>query len=223
MTKTAQTDRKQLPPYLPYRTFSNTLAGWRAALPGRIDRSVLGSYSGAMQGWVLASLRYFSLIDADGHPTGKLREVVSAEGERRTELLLALVHDGYPFLFGTGFDIASGTAAQLEEKFKDTGAKGDTVRRCMGFFMGLAKDAGVSLSPYLRPARRKASNGRKKAQPRKPQPEPEPAPPSTSSDDGRASRPDFQVLYELLDPESMDDGEQQAVWTLLMYVKRKGG
>lgn len=177
-----------------------------------------------MQGWVLAALRYFLLMDTDGHPTERLRQVVSAEGERRQEQLLALVHEGYPFLFGSGFDIKTGTAAQLEEKFKDTGAKGDTVRRYVGFFMGLAKDAGVSLSPYLKAPRRKATNGRRKTQTRKQktQPEPEPAPAPPQTDRGRTSRPDFQVLYDLLDPESMDDTEQKAVWTLLMYLKRKG-
>ncbi len=176
-----------------------------------------------MQGWVLAALRYFSLIDTDGHPTERLGQLVSAEGEKRKEVLLALVHEGYPLLFSHGFDLSSGTAAQLDEKFKDAGAKGDTVRRCVGFFMGLAKDAGVQLSPYLKPPRRRATNGRKRVPNRKSktQSEPEP-PPEPPPSDRPASRPDFQVLYDLLDPESMDDAEQQAVWTLLMYLKRKG-
>lgn len=224
MARQAQTERrKQVPPYLPYKTFSNTLAGWLVALPGRIDRSVLSSYSGAMQGWVLATLRYFSLIDADGHPVERLQQLVSAEGEERQKLLRVLVDEGYPFLFSHGFDLSTGTAAQLDEKFKDAGANGDTVRRCVAFFMGLAKDAGVPLSPYLKVTRRKVTNGRKvPVRKQKAQPEPvRTTPPAPVP--GGAARPDFQVLYDLLDPADMDETEEQAVWTLLRYLKRRGG
>ncbi|MYH27289.1 MAG: hypothetical protein F4137_00175 [Acidobacteria bacterium] len=223
MATQAQTERrKQVPPYLPYKTFSNTLAGWLVALPGRIDRSVLNSYSGAMQSWVLAALRYFSLIDADGHPTERLQQLVSAEGEARQKLLKVLVDEGYPFLIGPGFDLSKGTAAQLDEKFRGAGANGDTVRRCVAFFMGLAKDAGIPLSPYLKPTRRKLTNGRK-AQSRKPREQDKPEiPPTRTPPQGGTERPDYQVLYDLLDPADMDEAEQQAVWTLLRFLKRKG-
>ena len=219
MAKQAQDEhRKPLPPYLPYKTFTNTLSGWRVALPNRIDRSLLGSYSGAVQGWVLATLRYFSLIDADGHPTEKLQRLVAAEGQARQKLLIELVRHGYPFLFTDGFELSKGTPAQLEEKFKGAGAHGDTVRRCVGFFMGLAKDAGVTLSPYLKMRRRRASNGRKTPV-HKPKAPVTPEPP-TPAVPGEAARPDFKVLFDLLDPANMDDAEQQAVWTLLRYLKK---
>ena len=222
MAKQAQTGpRKPVPPYLPYKTFMNALASWRVALPSRIDRSLLGSYSGAMQGWLLATLRYFALIDADGHPTGKLQHLVAADGQERQKLLGEFVRQGYPFLFRDGFDLSKGTAAQLDEKFKDTGAQGDTVRRCVGFFMGLAKDAGVPLSPYLK-MRRKTTNGRK-ATARKTKAKVERIVKSPATIETAGTVTPFQVLYELLDPTDMDDAEQQAVWTLLQYLKKKGG
>src|SRR5215472_7121444 len=104
MAKAAQTERpvKQIPPYLPYRTFHNTLAGWQVALPGRIDRSVLGSYSGAVQTWMLSALRYFGLITGDGIPTDALRSISKGSDEQRKGWLAEIVRYGYPFLFSGG-------------------------------------------------------------------------------------------------------------------------
>ena len=33
----------------------------------------------------------------------------------------------------------------------------------------------------------------------------------------------MQMLFELLDPNAMSDDEQQAVWTLLQFVKKQEG
>ena len=197
----------------------NTLAAWRVALPGRIDRSLLGSYSGAVQSWMLGTLRYFELTDVTGHPTDRLRALVAAEGEVRQKQLAELVRLGYPFLFTGGFDVSKATTAQLDEKFTESGAQGDTVRRCVGFFMGLAKDASFSLSPYLK--MRRTSNGRKPIAQRR-------AAGKAPADNGEppvGNKPQqmtaFQVLYNLLDPQQMDEQEAQAVWTLLRYLKKK--
>ena len=220
-TNTVNT-KKPIPPYLPYKTFVNTLAAWRVALPGRIDRSLLGSYSGAIQSWMLGTLRYFELTDMTGHPTDRLRALVAAEGEVRQKHLAELVRLGYPFLFTEGLDVSKITTAQLDEKFTESGAHGDTVRRCVGFFMGLAKDAGIPLSPYLK-MRRATGNGRKGSAltPKQSKQRRVAAAEAHQPDAPAPQLPAFQMLYQLLDPERMDEQEEQAVWTLLRHLKKK--
>jgi hypothetical protein len=152
--------KAQSPPYLPYKTFSTTLAGWATALPARIDRTLFRSFSGAMQSWLIGTLRYFELIDPEGHPTDKLKRlVVATEGPERQKLIADLVRRGYPFVFANDLDLSKATAGQLQDRFKDAGLQGDTVRKAMALFMALAKDAGMQLSPYLKMPRQRRSNG----------------------------------------------------------------
>ena len=136
-------------------------------------------------------------------------------------MLKEMLQFGYPFLFEDSFDLSKATAAQLDEKFKAAGAQ-STHRRSVSFFMGLAKDAGEPLSPYIQARRRKTANGRKPTARKKAKNQPAGGSPQAGLDGSGVVTTPFKVLFDLLDPNEMDEMEQQAVWTLLQYLKKKG-
>src|SRR5262249_23493371 len=57
------------------------------------------------------------------------------------------------FLFDKGFEIQKATTRQLQERLSRAGASGQTVRRCVAFFVTAATDAGIPLSPYIKSPR----------------------------------------------------------------------
>ena len=144
------TNAKSLPPYVSYRTFWNFLDGLKAAVPARIDRSFWGDkLSGSTGGQLIAALKYLKLIDGSGIPTLRLRQIVFAKGPQRPDLLRQLTQEAYPF-FLTALDPASATYAQLEEKLRENfQITTDVGRKCIKFYIGLAEDATINLSPFV--------------------------------------------------------------------------
>lgn len=219
MTDAPEQTKRPVPPYLPYRTFSGYLDSLRTFVPSEIDRSSMRSYSGAIQSWLLSALRYLNMIDDDGRPKPRLEQIAQATDDERKPMLRQLIEAEYAFL--KGIDLTRATPRQIDDAFEQAGASGDTVRKCVVFFIALAKDAGLPLSPLLGKrqrrqrqvsTRRNAGNGTTPA----PQGTPSvlPSPPVE-----RKSHE--QILIEMLDPNSMDDAEQTAIWTLLKYLKKK--
>jgi hypothetical protein len=158
-------------------------------------------------------------------PRPRLKQIVDASPEQRKSLYKQIITAEYKFL--DGINLQGATPKQIESAFETTGASGDTVRKCIAFFISMAKAADVPLSPLIEKARRRpAKNGNGAARPKvrraqaaspsSPKPPTHTPPPATLA----APKPAFQVLYELLDPE-MDKSEQEAVWTLLRWLKRK--
>lgn len=212
--------KKQVPPYVPFKTFSNTLTGWETALPARVDRTLFRSFSGAMQSWLIGTLRYFELIDEDGHPTDRLKRLLAAQGHDREKHVADMVKRGYPFVFANNLDLSKATLGQLQDRFKETGLQGDTIRKAMALFMALAKAGGMTISPFLKMPRQRRTvapggSSRPKGGPKGNAP---PKPPATSI----ATKTPTQMLIDILDLEEMGDEEQQAVWTLLRYLKKRG-
>lgn len=143
-----------VPPYVPYRTFQNYMVGLKKGIPGRIDRSVLPSMSGSMQVHLIHALKALKLIDDRGDPMPTLQKVVAAwpDEQARHGILMVIVHEAYPFLFRGGFNLQTASPSQIAEAFGTAGAQGDTVRKCIAFFIGLAKDAGIVISPHVKNA-----------------------------------------------------------------------
>jgi len=143
--------RKRLPPYISYRTFLNFIDGLQQRMPARIDRSYWGDMlSGSTGTQLMAALRFLDLIDAGGRPTERLRPLVSAKGEQRRELFREIISEAFGFVLQGSFDPQSATYAQLQELFNDTfQLTADVSRKCIKFFIGLASDAGISLSPFI--------------------------------------------------------------------------
>lgn len=148
------TEGKSLPPYVPYKTFKNFLEGVRVAMPARIDRSIMGSLSGAIQSQLISALKYLKLIGPTDAPTDKLARLVNSEGAEHQKVLRDIVHTGYSFIFHDGFELARATPRQIEEQFGNVGATGDTVRKCIAFFIAISKEAGIPLSPHIKSRQR---------------------------------------------------------------------
>ncbi len=56
------------PPYVAYKTLSNFLDRFKQGLPGRIDRGLMGSMSGAAQSQVTTALRFLGMISENNIP-----------------------------------------------------------------------------------------------------------------------------------------------------------
>jgi hypothetical protein len=149
-SKPGATVPARLPPYAPFRTFLNLLDGLRNALPSRIDRGVMASFSGALQGQLFSTLKSLDLIDEKRHPSARLKELVQANTSERRKLLGEVLHDSYPYLFAGDLDITTATHDQVAELFKGHGATGETVRKCLFFFILAANYSELTISPHLK-------------------------------------------------------------------------
>jgi hypothetical protein len=143
--------RKHLPPYVSYRTFYNFLERLQQRVPSRIDRSYWGDLlSGSTGTQLMAALRFLNLIDVNGKPTEKLKPLVAAKGDIRTQLLRKITNESYNFVCGSSLDLGNATYAELRDVFHENFRLTDDVsRKCVKFFIALAKDSGMTLSPFI--------------------------------------------------------------------------
>ncbi|MCZ6625306.1 MAG: DUF5343 domain-containing protein [Deltaproteobacteria bacterium] len=179
---------EQIPPYISYRTFSNFLTDLRSrGVPSRIDRSVMSHKSGTVQSQLLLALHYLGLVKATGHPTERLSRLVESEGAERKQVVREMIQSSYDFAFTQSFGLETATSNQAQEIFEQTGASGETVRRCIAFFLAAAKDGGIPVSPYIKPHGRRRSASRKKggAHHKTPEAVPSPSPASNQGDESR--------------------------------------
>ena len=144
-------DRKSLPPYVSYRTFRNFIDGLQLGMPSRIDRSYWGDrLSGSNGTQLMTGLRFLGLIDNDGIPQTRLRQLISARGTQRSEILKQIAYTAFSFLAERLLDPQAATYSQLEEAFYNTyQVTGDVARKCIKFFVSLEGDAGIILSPFI--------------------------------------------------------------------------
>lgn len=163
-------EKKSIPPYLSYKTFRNFTESLKVGIPSRIDKSLMITMSGVVQSQVLAALKFLDLIDASGTPTDKLVRLVNLEGNEKKKVLRDVLHSSYKFIFSNGFDLAATTSKHLEEQFAKTGTTGDTTRKCFVFFIGMAKDAGINLSPHIQQKKRGPRGSGKTPKPKKQNP-----------------------------------------------------
>ncbi len=143
--------RKHLPPYVSYRTFRNFIDGLQQRVPARIDRSYWGdTLSGSTGIQLMAALRFLNLIDDNGKPATRLKPLVIAKGNQREELLKEIALESFSFALQGPLDPQSATYGQLNEFFHETFQLTEDVgRKCIKFFVELAHDAGISLSPFI--------------------------------------------------------------------------
>ncbi len=174
---------ERIPPYVSYRTFSNFLAELRArGIPSRIDRSVMAHKSGTIQSQLLLTLHYLGLVKGSGQITPRLQKLLESEEAERKALLREIIQTSYDFAFDRDFGLKTATSHQAEEVFQRTGASGETVRRCIAFFLAAAKDSGIPVSSYIKPHGRRKSTSKKRAQ------SSQNTPPVDNSDGGGESR-----------------------------------
>lgn len=148
---TNEISRKRLPPYVSYRTFRHFIDGLQQRVPSRIDRTYWGdTLSGSTGTQLMAALRFLGLIDANGKPTAQLTPLVAAKGNEREELLRGIVITAFSFVLGGPMDPQSATYGELRDFFHQTFQLTDDVgRKCIKFFVEMASDAGINLSPFI--------------------------------------------------------------------------
>lgn len=149
-----------LPPYVSYRTWQRLLTDLRdlkGSLPNRIDRSLYDSlgFSGTQIATLRVTLRFFGLVNVNDAPTEKLRALLRSD----KEVLKRIVQEAYGQLFEE-LDVRTATPGQLQDYFEKAGARGDIVRKCVSFFLAIASECGIELSPSLL-KRPKSGMGRK--------------------------------------------------------------
>jgi hypothetical protein len=144
-------NRKPIPPYVSYRTFRRFINELQIGIPSRVDRSYWGErYSGSTGTQLMTSLRFLGLIDSDGIPTTRLKQLVSSTGNQRNEVLNQIARTSFGFLSEWSLDPGTATYTQLDEAFAKTyQMKNDVKRKCIKFFLSLLSDAGVFLSPLI--------------------------------------------------------------------------
>ena len=217
------------PPYTSYRTFKTFIEDLHEhGVPSRIDRSVLMRFSGVVGSQLMHALRFLGLIEDDGRPTHRLKELMKAHAAGQwPETFLELLRQEYAPMFA--IDLETATPSHFNEAFRRAFPAADAVvQKCVTFFLYAANDAGVKISGRVLKGRkpRSLTPRRKPAKPAfappsvgKPEAGPPPPQPSGSHADAKTQS---QLLLMHLDPNEMNDEQQAAVWTLLKYFKARG-
>jgi hypothetical protein len=148
----------QIPPYVSYKTLINFLTTLQREMPTRIDRSTMRSLSGSAQGRLLATLRFFDLIDAEGRPEKSLVKLVNGEGAERQKNFRDLVCNSYRFIFAESFDLSRASKQELQEAFARQGISGDNLRKAISLFLALCRISRLHVSLQICSRRRSRSN-----------------------------------------------------------------
>jgi hypothetical protein len=216
------------PPYTSYRTFRTFIEDLREqGVPSRIDRSVLTRFSGVVGTQLMHALRFLGLIEDDGRPTDRLRQVADAYGGADwPEALLGLLRLEYAPMFA--IDLEAATPSHFQEAFRRAFPAADAVvQKCVTFFLYAANDAGVRISGRVLKGRKPRSlTPRRRPAPAPPrtrslEPAAAPVPPAPAPPAAEQKKPS-DILFAQLDPKAMDEEQQGAVWTLLKYFKARG-
>lgn len=203
------------PPYASYTSFKNFidhLAG--KSLPSRIDKSVMTHLNYGTQQALMGALRYLGLIQDDATPSQILEKLVVANEVDRKSIYRELVKSKYPYLWDDSIDLLRATSAEFMEKIKGQGVTGSTADKAAAFFLALATEASISLSPHLT-TRKSTTNGgprRSKTRGRRGKQEDKAPPPDTSEQDGLKADYITQLLQKFpsFDPAWPD--EIKAKW-----------
>lgn len=215
------------PSSLAYKTFTNFLDTFKdTPIPSHIDKGVLpSSMSGGNQAYLTSALKFFGLISDSGETQEDFRTLVQIADDERIAVWRNILTSAYDFLLRE-VNIESATTRIVADKFKEQEMSGDTIRKAMTFFVYAAKDAGLSVSPHIKP--QQLVNSKPKSKPNN----------SKTNNDVKKDIPSSNVVetkqpreptvikelaYELIDilGDDMDQTEQDAVWTLIKYLKRR--
>ncbi|WP_157835501.1 MULTISPECIES: DUF5343 domain-containing protein [Xanthomonas] len=140
------------PPYTSYRSFLSLMSDLRDhdMLPAAIDRSFLSKRSGSEQSALIATLKWFKLVDEVGIPTTLLDKYIAADAETAKSMFKNMVVESYGAITDGTFNLRSATTSQLAEQFRQYEISGSTLAKSVTFFLAAAKDAGVVVSPFAK-------------------------------------------------------------------------
>ena len=185
--------RAATPPYPPFGAFRKFLEKISSGVPSRIDKGVLPSTSHIIKLQLTSALRYLDLVAPDRTPTDKLKRLVKAPTSERKGLLREIIVAAYPFLF-VEFDLRNATTEQVEQKFREHGRSGDTLRKSVAFFVAACNEASVEVSPYIKPFQGARSNPLKREAMQK-----SPSPDTHTGEEG-STAPAAESLESMLPP-----------------------
>ncbi len=211
-------------PYTSYRTFRTFIEDCREqGLPSRVDRSALQRFSGVVGAQLAHALRFLGLIGEEGRPTERLRALVEAgDGGPWRERLLALLKDAYAPLFG--IDLEAATPSHFHETFRKAFPAADAVvQKGVTFFLYAVNDAGVAISGRVMKGRKPRALAQRKKKPTPPTRIADPDAPARELDrPAEIGKKPSEIMLMLLDPKTMDEEQQAAVWTLIKHFKARG-
>jgi hypothetical protein len=214
------------PPYTSYRTFKTFIEDLREhGVPSRIDRSVLTRFSGVVGTQLMHALRFLGLIEDQGRPTHRLRELVNARGAADwSGTLSELLRQVYAPIFA--IDLETATPSHFNEAFRKAFPAADAVvQKCVTFFLYAAADAGLTVSGRILKGRKPRSLAPRRPSRRTPAAakgvEAEPSQSLAAAPVIERKKPS-EILFMHLDPNVMDEEQQAAVWTLMKYFKARG-
>jgi Family of unknown function (DUF5343) len=147
-------------PYTAYQSVRSVVGTHKEhGVPGRIDRTMLKNFSGAVGSQVLTAFRFLRLIDDAGHPLPIYRALVDAHGtETWKEELTKVLHQAYAPLFE--HDLKTASPGQFTEYFRRAyPSEGETLRKGTTFFLNAARDAGIAMSPYITSGMKQRTGG----------------------------------------------------------------
>ncbi|NOT47029.1 MAG: DUF5343 domain-containing protein [Acidobacteria bacterium] len=197
------------------------------SVPSHIDRSILpSSMSGGNQAYLQGALKYLGLISEHSVPSEYFVRLTSAPKEQKGPIWREILDHAYGFVLND-IDIERATTKIVADRFKEQGISGDTVRKAITFFQHAAKEAGMQISPHLKPA---AGPRNRSPRPIKSDSKTKPNVLSNSSQSNAVQLPNtgnpsasyspYQLLINILDV-GMNDDEQAAVWTIIKYLKKR--
>lgn len=155
------TPEKKSPPYPSARSFDNYTDHLREhpPLPSRIDKGVMSHLNYGTQQAILGAFRHFKFVTDDDVPTKRLEAFLAAKGAERQTLIQTILKEAYPYLWNDKINLERVSPHEFEEKFKsETGVTGSTAVKAISFFLALAEQAGIKLSPHLTSRKPRAAN-----------------------------------------------------------------
>lgn len=207
-------------------------------LAASLDEGVLKKVSSSMRRQILAGLKFLGLIDQRGCTRSLLRDLVEAHGtEAWPSALERVLRSAYKPLFAQ--PLHEIRASNFKELFSQTYPSTiELTRKSITFFLAAAFAAQIPLADELlegrrvrrrRPAAAERARGGSTSEARgnddqlgrRETIDPGLLESTGVRDPGSRDRDATMFLAELLDQSVMTDDEQQAVWTLLKFVRRK--
>jgi len=123
---------------------------------------MMASKSGSTQALLFSAIRYFGLASDKDVSTPDLELLVHSEGKQRQEVWRRIFISAYGAVFKSKINLERATTEELTHIFLRQGVSSkDTIRKCVTFFCMGAKDAGIKLSPHIRPYAGQRQGGRR--------------------------------------------------------------
>lgn len=144
---------RMIPAYAPFDAFEAFVGklNHSGIVPDVIHKSLMPNLSGAVQGHLLASLKFLGLTDSKNQPQQALHDLVEAHGTEAWKPALKKVLDkAYAPILGD-LNIKTAIAKTLIDRFRTNGkTDGDTLKKSIRFFLKALSSAGAEVSPHIR-------------------------------------------------------------------------